>query len=336
MDELNQPFGLNKTQLLPLLEAAAGAPLTDFMVQERPAVQDDLEGNKRLLTFLYMTQAGTPGEITLFAKRCVWKSKSEAVHYRYLAARGVPTARLFGAVRDAGGEEVIFLECLPEFGFHNQREAEWRSLLSLLARINACAVTSEYAPHLHRFIQVGQMDRGVWILGLDANPTNEQREANFGACGVCQEDRLALHESARTLFAQVAAQPKGLLHQDFHPDNVGWRGARAEMVVFDLHKNALGPRFADVAPYLASPDWSNSRAFLDERGSGLLSRREALSRHYLAEYARFGGPKVSVETFREETAALFWMHKVSALGFLAEQNQQERIQETLDALRLTC
>lgn len=335
MDEINQPFGLTKTQLLPILKAAVGAPLADFTVQARPAIQNDSGGDKCLLTFLYTTQAGIPGEVTLFAKRCVWESKSEAVHYRYLAARDVPTARLFGALHDAGGEEVIFLECLPEVGFRDQREAEWRSLLSLLARINACAVTSEYAPHLHPFAQIGQMGGGMWIIGLDANPMDEQIEGDLQGGGVRREDRTALHESARTLFAQVAAQPRGLLHQDFTPNNVGWRGPRAEMVVFDLHKNALGPRFADVAPYLASPDWSNGSAFLDKVGSGLISRREALSHHYLDEYARFGGPRVSLEVFREETAALFWMHKVSALWFLIEQNQQERIHETLNALRLT-
>ena len=335
MDELKQPFGLNKTQLLPILEAATGAPLADFTVQAQPAVPDDSGGNKRLLTFHYTTQAGTSDETTLFAKRCVWKSKSEAVHYRYLAARDVPTARLFGSLRDAGGEEVIFLECLSEVGFHGQDEAEWRALLSLLARINACAVSSSYAPYLHRFEQVGKIGGGLWFTGLDTRLTEEQVEADLKACGVGRKGRPALYESARTLFAQVAAQPQGLLHQDFTPDNVGWRGTRTEMVVFDLHKNALGPRFADVAPYLASPDWSNSSTFLDDKGSGVISRREVLSRHYLSEYARFGGPNVPLSVFCEETAALFWMHKVSALGFLAEQNQQERIQETLDALRLT-
>lgn len=334
MEEASRPFGLNETQLLPVLEAAISASLTDFTVRARPAVQDDPSGNKRLLTFLYTTQAGASGEATLFAKRCVWKGKSEAVHYRYLAARDVPTARLFGAIRDAGGEEIIFLEWLAGIGFCDQREAEWRSLLSLLARLNACAVAPDYAPHLHRFEQVGNSGGRMWITGLDASPTDEQVEADLQACGIRREDRPALHRSARRLFAHVAAQPRGLLHQDFTPNNVGWRDPRAEMVVFDLHKNALGPRFADVAPYLASPDWSDSSAFLDDGGSGAFSRREALSRHYLDEYARFGGPRVPLAVFREETAALFWMHKVSILGFLTEWGQQERIHETLNTLRL--
>ncbi len=333
MEEASWPFGLSETQLLPVLEAVAGAQIADWTVRTRPAVQDDPSGNKRLLTFLYTTPDGVPGEATLFAKRCVWKGKSEAVHYRYLAARDVPAARLYGALRDDGGEKIIFLECLTEVGFRDQSEAEWRSLLSLLARFNACAVAPDYAPHLHRFEQVGKIGGGVWLTGLDADPADEQVAADLGACGIRQEDRPALQQAARTLFARVAAQPRGLLHQDFMSNNVGWRGGRTEIVVFDLHKNALGPRFADVAPYLASPDWSDSKAFLDGLGSGAVSRREALTRHYLEEYARFGGPMVSLATFREETAALFWMHKVSALWWLIEQNHQDRVRETLDALR---
>ena len=83
--------------------------------------------------------------------------------------------------------------------------------------------------------------------------------------------------AAQRLCERVAALPTGLVHQDFLADNLGWRGERMEMVVFDVHKNALGPRFADVAPYLGLPDWSNTAVYLDQ----LPTRREALTKHYL-------------------------------------------------------
>jgi len=332
MEEANPPFDLSETQLLPILEAVAGTPLAHSAVRISPIAQGASGGNKWLLTAHYTSQDGVTGEATLFAKRCVWKGRSEAVHYRYLAARAVPTPRLYGAVCDSSGQEVIFLERLTEIGFQGDSEAEWRSLLSLLARLNACDITPDYAPHLHPYEQVGKLGGSMWFLGLNADPADEQVAADLEVCGVRREDQPALQQAARSLFGRVAAHPRGLLHQDFRPDNVGWRGRRAEMVVFDLHKNALGPRFADVAPYLASPDWSDSRAFLDGAGSDGGSRREELIRHYLNEYARYGGPMVSPATFREETTALFWMHKVSALGWMAEQNQQGRIRETLDAL----
>lgn len=332
MEETNAPFDLSEAQLLPILEAVAGTPLAHSAVRISPIAQGASGGNKWLLTVHYTAQDGTTGEATLFAKRCVWKGRSEAVHYRYLAARAVPTPRLFGALRDSSGEEVIFLEHLTEVGFQGDSEAEWRSMLSLLARFNACEIAPDYAPHLHPYEQVGKLGGGMWFLGLNADPADEQVEADLAACGVRHVDRPVLQQAAHSLFGRVAAHPRGLLHQDLRPDNVGWLGRRAEMVVFDLHKNALGPRFADVAPYLASPDWSESRAFLDGTSSDGGSRREGLTRHYLDEYARYGGPMVSPATFREETTALFWMHKVSALGWMAEQNQQGLIRETLNAL----
>jgi len=332
MEKASLPFGLSETQLRPILEAAGGAPFSGSAVRISPADREAPDSDKRLLTFLSAGQDGAPGEVTLFVKRCVWKGKSEAVHYRHLAARAVPTARLYGALHDDSGEEIIFLERLTGTGFRSDSEAEWRSLLSLLARLNACDITPDYAPHLHPYEQIGKLGGGVWIIGLGASPPDEQVAADLRAGGTSREDQPALQQAARTLFARVAAQPRGLLHQDFRPDNVGWRGRRAEMVVFDLHKNALGPRFADVAPYLASPDWSGSKAFLDGTSSDGGSRRESLTRHYLDEYARSGGPAVSPATFHEETTALFWMHKVSTLGWMVEQNRQDRIRETLNAL----
>src|SRR5207247_1508805 len=147
------------------------------------------------------------------------------------------------ALTNDRGEEILFLERLPRIGFRKESTAEWRSLLSLMARLNACGITPDYAPHLHRYEQVGAVDGGLWITGLDANPTEEEIGASLQRCGVEERELPALQAAARALFANVATQPQGLLHQDFFPDNLGWRGE--EIVVFDLHKNALGPRFAD-------------------------------------------------------------------------------------------
>ena len=119
------------------------------------------------------------------------------------------------------------------------------------------------------------------------------------------------------LFIQVKGQPRGLLHQDLRPDNIGWLGGRAEMVVFDLQKNAWGPRFADVAPYLAMPDWSRDAAFLDDSEGGARSRREVLIEHYLDEYTSAGGLVVTPEIFCTEASALAWAHRVTVLSWLA-------------------
>lgn len=147
------------------------------------------------------------------------------------------------------------------------------------------------------------------------------------------ESLLPLKRAAHALFTRVLAQPQGLLHQDFLPDNFGWRGEREEMVVFDLHKNSLGPRFADVAPYLSTPNWSRWETFLDDVESNLCARREALTQHYLDEYARFGGARVLPTIFHAEVSALFWAHKITVLPWLAEQGQWTRIEQVLSFLR---
>jgi hypothetical protein len=325
---------VDEPQLLSVLEAAVGAPVASLALEGSRGVGGGYSGgNTQLSTFSYSTRDGMSGQVTLFVKRCAWKRRSEAVHYRRLSAHGVPTPHFYGAIHNDSGEEIIFLEPLSATDFRLDSHADWRGMLSLLARLNACTITPDYAPHLHPYEQVGKIAGGTWILGLHPSPTSEEVEASLRACDVADDELPALLHAARALLAQVAAQPQGLLHQDFLPGNFGWRGEREELVVFDLHKNALGPRFADVAPYLALPDWSDSAAFLDGPDTGRVSCREWLTSCYRYEYARFGGPTVSPRTFREETTALSWAHKVAALSWLAEQKQQTRIRQVLDYLR---
>jgi hypothetical protein len=329
-DPPNALYGITKTELLPIVEAVAGEPVADYRLEHRSLKEGHSGGDKRFCTFRYTTRAGQEGEATLFVKRCVWKGRSEALHYRYLASHGVPTPRVYGTLPHPDGDEVIFLERLARIGFQEGKLAEWRSLLTLMARFNACPVTEEYFPHLHPYEQVGAIDGRWWITGVRANPEDEEIEASLREGGVAEAHLPALLLAARSLFDAIDAQPRGLLHQDFMWDNVGWRGD--EMVVFDVHKNAWGPRFADVAPYLGLPDWSDRVAFLDAAEAAVCSRREALTRHYLEEYARFGGETVPVETFREEAGALFWAHKVSNLGWLRERTEA-RAQEVVEFLR---
>jgi Ser/Thr protein kinase RdoA (MazF antagonist) len=163
---------------------------------------------------------------------------------------------------------------------------------------------------------------------MNASPTDEEIEAGLQAAGVPEAELPPLARAARLLFDRVADLPRGLLHQDFFPDNLGWRGDRAEMVVFDIHKNTLGPRFADVGAYLGLPDWSDHAAFLDAE-----NRRQSLTQHYLDEYARFSGQCISLGTFRQETTLLSWAHKFAILWWLSEQQQNARMREILDYLR---
>lgn len=122
--------------------------------------------------------------MTLFVKRCVWGGIDESPHYRHLAAHSVPVPRLFGALRDGDGVEVVFLEALTETGLRRDSMAEWRRLLSVLACLNACPVTPDYAPRLYGYEQIGQAGGGVWISGLDSAPPDVEVGAGLRAAGV--------------------------------------------------------------------------------------------------------------------------------------------------------
>jgi len=296
-------------------------------------------------------------QVELFVKKFKWKAKSEAAHYRYLTKAGVPTPRSYGTIQHTDGDEILFLEWLTVIGYDRHSESEWRellSLLSLLARYNACHVPLEAVSHLYPIEQGGKVG-GWWITGFDSfPPTFDTIEKNLRVCGVADGELATLGSAAQDLCRRVDALPKGLLHQDFLPDNFGWRGERESLVVFDVHKNCLGPRFADAAPYLGLPDWSNTADFLDELPvdelpvdelpvdeqpvgeasvHDLPDRRKRLTQYYLDEYARFGGEQVSIETFQEEASLLFWTHKVAVLWWLTEQNDTPHIGKILDYLR---
>lgn len=324
-------FDLREAQVLSLLESLTGSRLVGFEVL--PSAAENTHGDdKQFANFRCLLPNGGTVEKTVFVKKCVWESRSEAVHYRYLAAAGVPTPRLLGAASNASGAEIIFLEPVTAIGFQEDSEAEWREMLSLLARFNACPLTPEYASHLRAYAQVGQIGQ-ISLLDLDAEPDEEEADAGFKAGGADESELPKLKQALKDLSARIEAQPKGLLHQDFLPNNFGWRGEREDMVVFDLQKNCFGPRFADAAFYLGLPDWSGRTAFLDhsdlDRSDGEAACRDRLIRHYLEEYARCGGAEVAPETFRAETSALSWAHKAASLWWLVESKHDAQVQTVL-------
>lgn len=324
-------FNLNDAQLLPIGEAIYGTAVRSCRIEGCVPLDRGGCGTKAFGDLRITTVDGQELRTSLFLKKFSWKGKSEAAHYRQLARCAVPIPHLYGAFQHPDGEEMLFLERLTEIGFDRQSEADWFSLITVLARLNACDISPDYLSHLHPFEQGGRID-GYWITGFNSFPTAAgEIEANLRACDVAPDEIPRLSLAAQQLCERLAALPKGLVHQDFLADNLGWRGKHAEMVVFDIHKNALGPRFSDVAAYLGLPDWSHTASFLNQSPT----LREDLIRHYLQEYASCGGAAVSVERFYEEAALLFWAHKVAILWWMAQQQDTERIEQVLDYLRRT-
>lgn len=309
-------FGLAEADLLPVVSAMAGAPVVRFTVEDRHEVGGyyGLCGDKRAPTFLYETTDGVTGQATAFVKRFTWAGKSEAAHYRHLAAHGVPVPRLYGSFLDGEDCEILFLERLPRVGFESRSEPEWLAMLSVLAKLNAAPPPSGGdARHLHPFEWGGALGGGVWLTGMPQGIDPDALVRALDAVGVPEPERAPMAQKAVVLSDAVAALPVGTLHQDYTGDNLGWRDTPGgpEFVVFDLHKVAIGARFADVACYLGEPDWSPHRDWLGSNG-----RRDRFLRHYLSEYAAAGGPAVSPEQFRAETALLSWAHKAAVLDWL--------------------
>ena len=302
-------------QLLPVIERAAGCRVAGYSCSSQ-VLHGGVSGGQVVRHRIdYSTGSGAGARVDIIAKRCVWQGRPEAVHYRHLLSAGVPVPALYGSVVSDSGEEIVFLEALEHTGFRRGDDGSWMAVLSSLARLNACPVTPEYAPHLYEFEQIGVIDGGLWSSGMRLRLDVPGLERSLGLLGVSQERRSSLVRAADELFGRVAAQPKGLIPQDFRDDNVGWRGEQC--LIFDLHKLGIGPRFADAAPLIGLPDWS-------ER----CGEREALIAHYLREY----GHAVSRATFLEETADLFWAHKVSVLSLLIERGLRHRAQAVVEHL----
>jgi len=259
MQWLLDHFRLPPAQLSSVVSTIAANPVTDYTFHAVAGSTD--YPNISRVDLAYTLSSKETHTIPILVKKCVWQNRSESVDYRYLSTADVPTPLLYAALPNTDGDEILFLEYLTAIGFDDQRESEWRQMLTLLARFNACPVTPAYAKHLYHYEQGAQLDGTTWYTGLDPNFDRARTEADLFAGGADPASLPALLTIVANLFALIDAQPRGLLHQDFHRENIGWRGDRAGLVVFDLHKNALGPRFADVASYLGVPDWSRRASY---------------------------------------------------------------------------
>ena len=89
--------------------------------------------------------------------------------------------------------------------------------------------------------------------------------------------------------------PQGLTHTDLLIENVG-RRHNGELLLLDLEWVRRGPRFFDAAGWLGRPPdrWPPSLA------------QGKLARHYLEEYARWGGSPLSLEAFLD-AVRLMWL-----------------------------
>ena len=131
---------LNDTQLLPIGAAIHGASVRSCRIENCIPLNKGACGDKAMGDLILTTLEGHEIRIPLFLKEFSWKGRSEAAHYRQLARCAVPTPHLYGAILHPDGDEILLLERLIQIGVDHSNEAEWRQLLTLLARFNACQI----------------------------------------------------------------------------------------------------------------------------------------------------------------------------------------------------
>lgn len=303
--------GLSKARLWPIVERAVGEPVCDFAVSLESEVEGEHYGfnaDKLVPTFHYTTASRREGRVTVFAKlahEAVDVSESE--HYAAMAALGAPVPHCYGALplSDADRREVIFLEHVrpvPDYRPYDRfvlDEPRFRQFIALTAHLDALVPAPDYASRL---------------------PRSSPHDVYGGTVGACRERFQALWQDAEVgrlgddLLALCSTNPVQRLdpllervvtlefppsdriwHDCYEPCHTGWRRGTGEMLVLDLAPMSLGPRFANIGPWLGQPDEIQRRC------------RPAveLAEVYLASWSARGGEPVSLEQFEREARALW-------------------------------
>jgi hypothetical protein len=288
-------FGLPEPEIRALVGSAVGAELAACRIVERRADLPGLAAEKVLARFAYRTTAAADGEITLFWKRMYGLDIAEAHQYRFLADHDLPIPKLHGTAFGAKEEEIIVLERLDGIGIDHNDPREVREFASLLARLNAVRLRSEdpWKPPAHEIAR--QLAEGTTVA---ARVARIWKEALTGTWGVelerwCRANLGAGERLVRRgieLGARLRRLPRAILHEDYAPANTGWRGGRGQLVIFDLHRLSLGPRFWDAGIALGTP----------EQPAYACLPWDELASHYLAELERYGGSGAPLAIYRDE------------------------------------
>ena len=302
-DEPTAVFDLTRSQLQPIVEQIAGEQVVSFeiAIEHHVRGRHGLSGEKVIPTFRYETRSGQSGETVVFVKRHYEDHPGyrEAHHYTYLARHGAPVARLYGTLADTQNREILFLEHLDvvteldlPFARTQQDPERFPAFLAAFARFHAVTPCDGYAARLRQ-----DMAQREWSSWWEESKLTEKAHRilestwEHGERGEVGAPVTALCSSASGTLGPllrlaahwantVSALPVVLAHNDCYPDSVGRRPATGEAVLFDLEDVGFGPRFFDVAPWIAPPDEVQPRCW----------PREKLARHYLRLLSGFGTP----------------------------------------------
>jgi len=319
-------FNISKSELISeLIEVVEKATEAESIVDLKIKIEFEKQGHQGeksasvISTFCYQTVTSATGEITIFVKRIHASDTHERDDYLAFAQVGIPTPKYYGHLINPKGEEILFLEFLPDIGIDLQNAFEIRAWIGLLAQISATRLpfshfilpeidlnkksTADFQwwkPTLKRIWQVGSNGEiGLSIQSLCL--TNPHAVPMISDYGVAVEKR-------------VAGMKRGLCQGDACVQNVGWRTGKQEIVVFDLGFS-VGPRFYDI---------SNVMSALSE---SVLSQRE-ITTYFLAQYAKWGGRAISLGAFLSEVAWLSDVRRLWCLPWYLEMSLSGRVDWT--------
>lgn len=313
-------FEITKSQLAPIVTGIAQMPVQDFDVrlEHNKAILNGICGEYVVPTIACRTQAGKFHEFTLFVRRRndAEPGRLQTPHYSFLDKSGVPVPRLYGALADSLGREVLFLELLDEVtvsddAFFRDADAVIQ-FLRIAARLNAAKPTVDYAAQIGRAMAEREGYTRNWntwlpwsIHILDRIEGYAERhllgEQVDRLCMSARDEIHTLKRIALDLIHVVPEFPVGLVHGDFHPGNTGWRKKPRGLVVFDFEDIMLDTRFYDIAMVLGGPD-------TEGRLSG---KRLDLAAVYLDAYSQSGGAAPKLDDFLREISIVWFARKLN-------------------------
>jgi len=332
-------FGLTKAQLRPIVERAAGEPVSSFNIRIDHEVMGYHGGSaeKLIPTFTYETTSGHLGETTVFVKRFYveYSGSREACHYQHLAPLDVAIPEMYGAIRDNQEREILFIEYVdvlaqPEGNRPAYSDESFRTdpelfpnFVRIVAQINAVCPPAEYALIL-------KPDTDMWGEKCCADSpaalsriwncaiAGQLGEALQQTCSAAPDAPAHLCQLAERLPGLVVRMELGLVHGDLFLEQIGRRRQTGDLLLFDLEDIELAPRFCDIAYWLGAPDDVERRCL----------SREELARLYLAEYCKNGGASPPEQVFLEETYTLWLVHNFSLLGWYLNEVLDEPWERT--------
>ncbi len=298
-------FGLTKRELQSVVEQITGESVVSFEASPAPAGHKahlGIHAETVCVLFTYTSPSGRARSAMVVAKRNYKAGRTEAHHYRYLTAQGMPVARTYGDITDGEGREVIFLEYLEgvpdnSHTFLNDTN-DVHDFLALAARFNCVRPSPEYADGLKRLDWLAYLRRwtpekldDIWTASCRGKLGDELQEL----CSESKNTVNRLPRLAERLAEMVSRINIGFVHGDFFPHHTGRRLNSGEMVAFDFEDIGLAPWCTDVARWLGPPDDLLARC----------ASRKDLAGVYLEEYARNGGERVAPSQLLDEAQALW-------------------------------